>query len=265
MKKTTLAAAVFSAAMLVSCATDRNGAGADWSTYDTGKVTFRDNAPGTRGSEIYRGIISSPEEYIASASREVLATLYFSPSDSIVPVHTVDYTLEDIDGVSAKSGGDGRIGIFYSTRHIEKVFAEDDTAAFLAETRGVLLHELTHAWQLEPQGIGDYSSSRVFWSFIEGMADAVRIASGGFGDSRPVPGGGYDDGYRTTGYFLVWLRDRKDPDFLRKFNRTALTVVPWSYDGAFESIFGEGVTAQALWDEYQEELRQQQQYKEVQS
>lgn len=253
IKTTTLAAAFLTASLLAACA----GTAADWSSYDTGTVIFRDNAPDTEGSRIYRSIISSPEEYISSASREVLQLLYFSPSDSIVPVHAVDYSLEDIDGISAKGGGNGRISIFYSTRHIENVFAGSDTASFLAETRGVLLHELTHAWQLEPQGIGDYTTSRVFWSFIEGMADAVRIAGGGFGDAGPVPGGGYDDGYRTTGYFLVWLRDRKDPDFLRKFNRTALTVVPWSYDGAFESIFGEGVTARELWDEYQDDLRRQ--------
>lgn len=43
------------------------------------------------------------------------------------------------------------------------------------ETRGVLLHELTHAYQLEPQGIGSYGTNRVFWAFIEGMADAVRV------------------------------------------------------------------------------------------
>ena len=48
------------------------------------------------------------------------------------------------------------------------------------ETRGVLLHELTHAYQLEPQGIGSYGTNRVFWAFIEGMADAVRVANGGF-------------------------------------------------------------------------------------
>lgn len=40
--------------------------------------------------------------------------------------------------------------------------------------RAVLLHELTHAYQLEPQGIGSYGTNRVFWAFIEGMADAVR-------------------------------------------------------------------------------------------
>jgi hypothetical protein len=34
---------------------------------------------------------------------------------------------------------------------------------------------LTHAYQLEPQGIGDYSNNKVFWAYVEGEADAVRV------------------------------------------------------------------------------------------
>ena len=108
-----------------------------------------------------------------------MATLYNSPEDSITPVNKIHYTLEDIEGISAKGGGNGDVTIFYSTRHIEKSFAENDTAKLFFETRGVLLHELTHAYQLEPQGIGSYGTNRVFWAFIEGMADAVRVANGG--------------------------------------------------------------------------------------
>ena len=87
----------------------------------------------------------------------------------------IHISLEDIEGVSAKGGGNGDVTIFYSTRHIEKSFAKNDTAKLFFETRGVLLHELTHAYQLEPQGIGSYGTNRVFWAFIEGMADAVRV------------------------------------------------------------------------------------------
>lgn len=137
-------------------------------------------------------------------------------------------------------------------RHIERSYGEQrDTARLMFETRGVLLHELTHAYQLEPQGIGTYGTNRTFWAFIEGMADAVRVANGGFGpDGRPR-GGNYMDGYRTTGYFLVWLRDNKDPEFLRKFNRSALEVVPWSFDGAVKHILGGQYDIDSLWHEYQ--------------
>ncbi|MBO4942243.1 MAG: basic secretory family protein [Muribaculaceae bacterium] len=223
-----------------------------WGKYNVGKIIFEDKATETKGSDIYHRIIPDAESYIKTQARQVLATLYGSPDDSIIPVHRIHYTLEDIDGVSAKGGSHGNVSIFYSTRHIERSFAENDTAKLLFETRGVLLHELTHAYQLEPQGIGSYGTNRVFWAFIEGMADAVRVANGGFEgpDARPR-GGSYMDGYRTAGYFFVWLRDNKDPEFLRKFNRSTLEVVPWSFDGAIKHILGPEYNIDELWREYQ--------------
>lgn len=118
------------------------------------------------------------------------------------------------------------------------------------ETRGVLLHELTHAYQLEPQGIGSYGTNRVFWAFIEGMADAVRVAMVAL-LRLTSEGGNYMDGYRTTGYFFVWLKDNKDKDFLRKFNRSTLEVVPWSFDGAIKYALGNEYDIDSLWHEYQ--------------
>lgn len=204
-----------------------------WDRYNVGSVLFEDKAPETAGSDIYRRIIPRPESYIKEQARTVLATLYTSPKDSIPRVYQIHYTLEDIEGVSAKSGGNGYVSIFYSTR-------------------GVLLHELTHAYQLEPQGVGSYGDSSTFRAFIEGMADAVRIANGGFeGPSARPKGGSYMDGYRTTGYFLVWLRDHKDAEFLRKFNRSALEVVSWSFDGAVKHILGQDCNIDQLWREYQ--------------
>lgn len=222
-----------------------------WKMYNTGTVIFEDKAPETKGSDIYHRIIPDARSYIKEQARAVLATLYNSPKDSIPAVNKIHYTLEDIDGISAKGGGQGNISIFYSTRHIENSFAGNDTTKLLFETRGVLLHELTHAYQLEPQGIGSYGTNRVFWAFIEGMADAVRVANAGFdADARPK-GGNYMDGYRTTGYFLVWLRDNKDPEFLRKFNHSTLEVIPWSFDGAIKHVLGKEYNIDDLWREYQ--------------
>ncbi|MDE6871737.1 MAG: basic secretory family protein [Bacteroidales bacterium] len=247
---------ILSAMLLLAAAGCASGQKADnradvWKDYNVGKVIFVDKAAGTAGSEIYHSIIDDPDSYIQEQARTVLSILYDSPADSITAVNEIYYSLEDTDGISAKGGGNGFVSIFYSTRHVEKSFADCDTAKVLFETRGVLLHELTHAYQLEPQGVGTYGTNRVFWAFIEGMADAVRVAGGGFGpDARPK-GGNYMDGYRTTGYFLVWLRDNKDPEFLVKFNRSALEVVPWSFDGAVKHILGEEYDIDSLWQEYQ--------------
>ena len=222
-----------------------------WRKYDVGEIRFNDKAKHTEGSKIYNKLIPNPEEYIAGCAREVLATLYFSPKDEITPVNILDYTIEDTDGISAKGGGDGRVHIFYSTRHIEKSYKEGEDKVFF-ETRGVLLHELTHAYQLEPQGIGTYGTNRTFWVFIEGMADAVRVANGGFYGEKDRPKGGhYTQGYRHAGYFFVWLRDNYDKDFLRKFNLSTLDVIPWSFDGAIKHVLGEKYDIESLWHEYQ--------------
>ena len=223
-----------------------------WKNFSIPEIKFEDKAPQSEGSRIYHALIANPDAYINKVAREVLNTLYYSEKDSIPAFNVLHYTLEDVDGVSAKGGGGGNVTIFYSTRHIEKSFAGRDTARVDFETRGVLLHELTHAFQLEPQGIGDYGSNRTFWCFIEGMADAVRVANDGFHGEKDRPkGGSYKDGYRHTGYFLAWIQQTKDRNFLRKFNRTALDVVPWSWDGAIKHIFGGKYTIDGLWHEYQ--------------
>lgn len=223
-----------------------------WLRYDIGDIEFADKARHTKGSEIYHRIIPDPKKFISKCAREVLATLYFSPRDKVEPVESIYYTLEDKKGISAKSGKDGRIRIFYSTRHIESSHKKGGDEKVLFETRGVLLHELTHAYQLRPQGIGTYSTNRVNWTFVESMADAVRIANNGFHGEKDRPKGGhYSKGYRYGGYFLVWIRDNYDKDFLRKFNLSTLSVIPWSFDGAIKHILGEKYSIEELWREYQ--------------
>jgi hypothetical protein len=216
------------------------------------KINFVDEAPQSSGSKIYHALIPNPDAYIRSVAREVMRTLYFSPDDSIPMLNTLDYVIHEDKGISAKDGGNGHVKIFYSTNHVEKSFANNDTAKVDFETRGVLLHELTHAFQLEPQGIGAYGQNPVVWQLIEGTADAVRVAAGGFhGEAARPKGGSYTDGYRHVGYFFNWVREHKDKDFIRKMNQTCLKVVPWSWDGAVQSVLGKSYTVSSLWHEYQ--------------
>ena len=99
----------------------------DWSKYNVGTILFEDKAPNSKGANIYHRIIQDAESYIKDQAQTVLATLYNSPKDSIPTVNNIHYTLEDIDGVSAKGGDHGNISIFYSTRHIEKSFEKNPT------------------------------------------------------------------------------------------------------------------------------------------
>lgn len=249
----TTSLAIIGVFMVASCGSTKNTtATKKWDNYNIESIYFDDKAQGTRGSQIYHSIISDPNIYINKVAREVLSTLYFSPNDSFPQLKRLHYKLEDTDGISAKGGGNGYVDIFYSTRHIEKSFANNDTARVDFETRGVLLHELTHAFQLEPQGIGGYGDNKTVWAFIEGMADAVRVVNAGFKGEQDRPkGGSYKDGYRRAGYFFVWIKDNKDPNFLRKFNHSTLEVIPWSWDGAIKHVLGDKYTIDGLWHEYQ--------------
>ena len=234
----------------LSSLTGRAG-GESWDAH-LGAIAFVDKAPRSQGSAIYHAFIPDPDAYIRKVACEVMQCLYFTPEDSIPQLHRLRYILKDDPGVSAKNGGGGYVEIFYSSRHVEKSFKNNDTARVDFETRGVLLHELTHAFQLEPQGIGGYSDNPVVWQLIEGVADAVRVACGGFhGETDRPKGGNYTEGYRHVGYFFDWLRRNKDKDFIRKINRSCLEVVPWSWDGAMSYSLGRKCTADELWKEYQ--------------
>lgn len=224
-----------------------------WDKYFTGNVNFIVASPEAKGTELYNNMITDPKTYIQDAAREVLNTLYFSPKDSIPYIKEIKYILKDYDGISAKSGNGDFIQIAYSTRWVEKTFENGGADKLDYETKGVLYHELTHAYQLEPQQCGSYGDGGPFWTLIEGMADAVRVANGCFTDKDRPKGGNYMDGYRTTGFFFCWIMNNKDKDFLKKLNRTTLEVIPWSFEGAFKKIFGknEKYKIENLWKEYQ--------------
>ena len=239
------------AAKPYSMTTGTGHTAATWSGH-LKEVRFTDESPDTQGSAIYHAVVAEPEKYIRQVADEVMQTLYFSPDDSIPMLHSLDYILRSYDGVSAKDGGDGHVSICYSTDHVERAFAGNDTANVDFETRGVLLHELTHAFQLEPQGIGNYGNSPVFWQLIEGMADAVRVMNGGFhGEADRPKGGNYTQGYRHAGYFIAWVTEHIDRNFLRKLNRSCLEVVPWSWNGAVRFALGPAYDIDALWKQYQ--------------
>lgn len=257
-----LAAAILAAASLAQCEKKEQVTVSPleaWDDFYPGDVRFTDRSPETRGAQIWHEIVPNPEQYIQGCAREVLHTLYFTPADTVVPhLREIRYRLEEYNGISEKWGGGDHVGIRYSTRWVERCFGEDgDTARVDHETRGVLYHELTHAYQLEPRGCGTYSDGGEYWAFIEGMADAVRLACGGFeqdfqSSDRPRRGH-WTKGYRHAGYFLYWLDQNKGDEFLRRFHRSAAELPVWSWDAAMHHVLGpdESCGVEALWKEYQ--------------
>lgn len=222
-----------------------------WDSFHYPEINFVNKAPETQGWNIYNRIVPNPEKLIKESIQGVVKTLYWSSADSIPNIRKINYTIEDVDGISAKSGGVPEINIFYSTRWVEYSAKNGGDDKVLYETEGVLYHELVHGFQLEPQGIGSYGTNKTFFAFIEGMADAVRAHNNYFPITNRKPGGNWMDGYQTTGFFLDWLTT-KDKDFLRKFNKSTLHVIPWSFDGGIKYALGDQFTTQGLWNEYQE-------------
>lgn len=227
---------------------------AKWKAFQLPKVNFETPYPNTRGSMLYHAIVQDPAELIAIQSRRVLDLLYFSPDEPLIPRRKeIIYRLDNFDGVSYFWGGgasDGS-GIALSNEYVDQYYTAHGAKALVAENKGVLSHELTHSFQLSPQGVGDYNTSKVFHACIEGMADAVRVLSGGFPNESDRPkGGSYLDSYRFTGFFIAWLVKNKDKDFLRKFNLSTQHVIPWSFDGAIKYALGDQYNVDDLWTEY---------------
>lgn len=232
---------------------DRN-AEAEWESFVYPEVAFEVLDPQTEGAAIYASLVQHPEAYVRYHARKVAEILFYSAADTMNTVGRIDYTLKDYAGVSAKSGTPAETAIVYSTQHIEKS-ARESLYRLDYETRGVLYHELVHAYQFEPKGIGSYSTNKEFWASIEGLADAVRAEAGLFDIAAlRKPGGHWLDGYKTTGFFLQWLT-AKDPDALRKFHITVRDMEVWSFDKAMRAMFGPEKGIEEMWAEYQQFLQ----------
>lgn len=229
---------------------------AGWYDFSYPDVDFKVTDTGTEGVRLYARLVQDPGEYVRYHARKVCEILFWEADDPMYDVRKINYTLRDYDGISAKGGSPPEISIEYSTRHVEKS-AVESFYKLDYETRGVLYHELVHAYQHEPKGIGSYSTNREFWACIEGLADAVRSEAGFFDvQSMRKPGGHWLDGYKTTGFFIQWLTGR-DPDAIRKFHVTVRDMEVWSFDKAMRELFGPEYGIERMWNEYQKFLNLQ--------
>lgn len=225
----------------------------EWDNFSYPDIDFNIMAPDTEGHRLYNMLVQDPSEYIRYHAQKVAEILFYNDNDTMNNVQKIEYILKNYDGISAKSGQPPVVSIVYSTQHIEKS-AKESMFKLDYETRGVLYHELVHAYQFEPKGIGSYSTNKEFWAYIEGLADAVR-AQAGFFDIKALrkPGGHWLDGYQTTGFFLKWLTT-KDPDAIRKIHLTVRDLPEWSFDKSMKQVFGPDNSIESMWNEYQNYL-----------
>lgn len=226
----------------------------DWNNFIYPDVEFKIENSESVGAKNYSLVVHDPDTYAKFHARKVAEILFYDDNDSIHYIRKINYVLKDFEGVAYKTGSGDEIGVNFSTNHIESSAAES-LYKLNFETRGVLFHELTHGYQYEPRNCGNYGSpDKIFWSFIEGVADAVRAESGHFDMITRKPGGNWLDGYRTTGFFIQWMT-KDDPDAIRKFHKTALQLDTWSWDAAIKLLYGERISIDSKWEEYQQWLK----------
>ncbi len=220
-----------------------------WKNFVAPTINFKNTAS---DKSLYNTLVPNPENLIQDVCFDVSRWLFACPDEMDV-LQNIDYTVEDNDGISAKGGTPPHINIFFSATYLQGCKDRGMTdEQLMDEILGVLVHEVTHGYQFSPQGAGQYKPGDDFYGFIEGMADYVRYVSGYFTTADRQQGGHWNDGYRTSGFFIDWLHS-KNTNFLSEFNQSAKTINPWSWEKATQQITGKSVAA--LWNEYQDDIK----------
>lgn len=224
----------------------RHGA---WEQFPYPTINFVNKSVGGNG-DLYTEMVPDPHALINEVCLNV-SKLLFKSVDEVDVLKILDYSVEDIETISAKGGNPPHINIFFSSSYLKNKQGEMSQEALLAEIVGVLYHEITHGYQYSPKGAGTYRRGDDYFGFLEGSADYVRYKAGYIPLESRKAGGHWNDGYKTSGFFIDWLHT-KDSDFLYKFNQSALTIIPWSWEEACQEILSASVAD--LWKEYQNEI-----------
>lgn len=225
----------------------------EWADFKYPAIRFEDrDSNKTAGAKLFHKVIPDLNAFIRENALLTARQIYQKPAE-VPAFDTLIYIIEDYDGVSAKFGEPPVIGIQLSTRYIENLVKKEGEAGLLFELKGILVHELVHAYQHSPKGAGEYRQGDDFFGFIEGIADGIRADQGLFKDRSPKAGGHWNDGYNTSGYFISWIVKKYNKDFVYLLNKSAKENNPWSWNQACTQIVGKEV--KELWDEYQKEFK----------
>ncbi|NQZ06198.1 MAG: discoidin domain-containing protein [Algicola sp.] len=229
-------------------------------TWTKPQVDFVDMNPETQGSQLLKRIFPDAAGHMAQRCIDVAKILYRDSSESS-RFHKLRFELRAKDAwgndfVAYKTGqdGSGEMTIAVSTSHLEKLYRDggNSDAAIRDEIDGILFHEVTHGYNNSPLTTDGYPDGGPYWAYTEGLADGVRINAGFHKTRQPDVNGSrkWLGGYTTTGFFLHYVNEKIDPEFLHKFNAAAkdLGNYSWSFDAAFRATTGRGV--EDVWQEY---------------
>ncbi|MGG8495719.1 basic secretory protein-like protein [Tenacibaculum sp. TC6] len=229
------------------------GTNCDWGTnFLTPNVIFKDNDGVTTGSRIFHQVIPNPKSYMQQRCLDVAKILYRKSADA-PKFRQLTFELKNENFVARKYGDGDVIGIEVSTQHLARIYQNsgNNPQVIKDEIDGILYHEVTHGYNNSPIVGGTYDGSSPFWAYTEGIADAVRIHAGFHQTKKPDVNNSkkWLTGYATTGFFLHYVSQKYDKNFVYKFNKAAKSLgQSWSFDNAFKTILGKGV--QEVWNAY---------------
>ncbi|KAK3196810.1 hypothetical protein K4F52_000154 [Lecanicillium sp. MT-2017a] len=190
-------------------------------------------------------------ECVATATQDVLRTLYASPADRTTtppPTRSVTLVLRDMGGVAYTTGtelDDDHKEVHFSLPYIDGVRPPERLAA---EIRGVVTHELVHCFQHNAFGTCP-------GGLIEGVADWVRLQCGHVPPHwKREAKGKWDDGYQSTGYFLEYLEQRFGQGTVRRLNEK-LRIQKYREDEFWVELLGRPVDE--LFEEYRQSLQEE--------
>ncbi|WP_422362068.1 basic secretory protein-like protein [Reichenbachiella sp.] len=216
-----------------------------WEEFHYPEVEFVLDDPQGRAKN-FKEFVPDLEELIKEEALAVSKILYEKPNE-VPRVDSVIYTVCEFEGLSGKGGVRPIIHFVFGSQYFATMLDSLDKEAIREEIIGVMVHEVAHAYQKDCKYEGDG------WSVIEGIADAVRYLEGYVDLSHQKVGGSYQDGYKTTGFFMVWIMQNKDKDFLKKLNKSLEENYDWKWDENILNLTGQSVDS--LWEEYQNYLQ----------
>ncbi|NQZ80096.1 MAG: discoidin domain-containing protein [Colwellia sp.] len=224
------------------------------------QVSFVDMNPETEGSQLLNRIFSDPAGHMAQRCIDVAKMLYKDSAESS-RFHHLRFELraknsQGNEFVAYKTGqdGSGEMTIAVSTTHLAKLYRDggNSDSAIRDEIDGILFHEVTHGYNNSPLTTDSYGDGGPYWAYTEGIADGVRIAAGFHKTRSPDVNGSrkWLGGYTTTGFFLQYVNEKIDPEFLYKFNKAAKYIgdYNWSFESAFQATINRSVDD--VWQEY---------------
>lgn len=226
-----------------------------WAGYVKPAVTLVAHKAEHEGQTAFSRVMPDIEAVIHDISLQIVKVLYKDVAEAPL-FKTVTFETGEYDFPAAKSGTDEDMILMMDVNHLANKAAEGDDA-LRDEVIGMLWHELTHGYNNSPNS-GEYAAGNEYHTYLESLANYMRIKAG-FHESRRAGIKWVDnwnvDAYDQTSFFLEWVTNsHRSVDFIYLFNKAAGDLEEWSFDAAFQSIFGEDKGVSVFWQEYHDAL-----------